>query len=125
MQQDDNAYLHAHADAASALYMDGEETSVIEDDSEDDADDEICQDDRSSSLSIPNEFIDFDLKYSLHSFTATVEGQANVVKDDSLFLMDDSNSYWWLVRVLKTQEVGYTRLLSNGLRSLINIVTSM
>ncbi|KAK6985243.1 heat shock protein, partial [Favolaschia claudopus] len=23
------------------------------------------------------------------------------------FLMDDSNSYWWLVRVLKTQEVGY------------------
>jgi hypothetical protein len=38
---------------------------------------------------------------------ATVEGQANVVKGDSLFLMDDSNSYWWLVRVLKTQEVGY------------------
>jgi hypothetical protein len=36
-----------------------------------------------------------------------VEGQANVVKGDSLFLMDDSNSYWWLVRVLKTQEVGY------------------
>ncbi|KAG6327423.1 hypothetical protein ID866_11666 [Astraeus odoratus] len=21
--------------------------------------------------------------------------------------MDDSNSYWWLVRVLKTQDVGY------------------
>ncbi|KAF8210108.1 hypothetical protein K438DRAFT_1809021 [Mycena galopus ATCC 62051] len=64
-------------------------------------------DDGSSSLSIPNESIDFDLVYSLHSFAATVEGQANVVKGDSLFLMDDSNSYWWLVRVLKTQEVGY------------------
>jgi hypothetical protein len=63
--------------------------------------------DDSSSLSIPNETIDFDLVYSLHTFVATVEGQANVVKEDSLFLMDDSNSYWWLVRVLKTQEVGY------------------
>jgi hypothetical protein len=60
--------------------------------------------DDSSSLFIPNETIDFDLVYSLHTF---VEGQANVVKGDSLFSMDDSNSYWWLVRVLKTQEVGY------------------
>lgn len=63
--------------------------------------------DSSSSLSIPNESIDFDLVYSLTNFAATVEGQASVVKGDSLFLMDDSNSYWWLVRVLKTQEVGY------------------
>ena len=63
--------------------------------------------DGSLSLSIPNESIDVDLVHSLHSFTATVEGQTNVVKWDSLFLMDDSNSYWWLVRVLKTQEVGY------------------
>jgi hypothetical protein len=58
-------------------------------------------------LSIPNESINFDLVYALHSFAATVEGQANIVKGDHLFLMDDSNSYWWLVRVLKTQEVGY------------------
>lgn len=65
------------------------------------------EDDRSSSLSIPNESIDFDLVYSLHSFAATVDGQANVVKGDRLVLIDDSNSYWWLVRVLKTQEVGY------------------
>ena len=63
-------------------------------------------DDGSSSLSIMKESIDFDLVYSLHSFTATVEGQANVVKGDNLISMDDSNSYWWLVRVLKTQ-VGY------------------
>jgi hypothetical protein len=65
------------------------------------------EDDGSSSLSIPNDSIDFDLVYSLHNFAATVEGQASVVKGDSLFLMDDSNSYWWLVRVLTTQEVGY------------------
>lgn len=38
---------------------------------------------------------------------ATVEGQASVVKGDSLLLLDDANSYWWLVRVLKTEDVGY------------------
>ncbi|KZT13217.1 uncharacterized protein LAESUDRAFT_754209 [Laetiporus sulphureus 93-53] len=90
------------------VYSD-EEHSVLEDDSdtEDHDGDYMDDDDGSSSLSIPNESIDFDLVYALHSFAATVEGQANVVKGDSLFLMDDSNSYWWLVRVLKTQEVGY------------------
>lgn len=112
---DDNtsSNMHAHADATTNVYAGGasdEEHSVLEDDSDgeeremDYMDDE---DDGSSSLSIPNESIDFDLVYSLHSFAATVEGQASVVKGDSLFLMDDSNSYWWLVRVLKTQDVGY------------------
>ncbi|KAF8522320.1 hypothetical protein JB92DRAFT_2888045 [Gautieria morchelliformis] len=86
-----------------------DEHSVLEDDSSnEDRDGEYMdEDDGSSSLSIPNESIDFDLVYSLHNFAATVEGQASVVKGDSLFLMDDSNSYWWLVRVLTTQEVGY------------------
>ncbi|EMD31770.1 hypothetical protein CERSUDRAFT_119352 [Gelatoporia subvermispora B] len=91
------------------MYTSDEEHSVLEDDSDGDdgVQDYMDDDDRSSDLSIPNESIDFDLVYALHSFAATVEGQANVVKGDSLFLMDDSNSYWWLVRVLKTQEVGY------------------
>lgn len=89
-------------------YHSDEEHSVLEDDSDgEDRDDYVDDGDGSSSLSIPNESIDFDLVYALHSFAATVEGQANVVKGDSLFLMDDSNSYWWLVRVLNTQEVGY------------------
>ncbi|THH32153.1 hypothetical protein EUX98_g2026 [Antrodiella citrinella] len=89
-------------------YPSDEEHSVLEDDSDgEERDDYMDDDDGSSSLSIPNESIDFDLVYALHSFAATVEGQANVVKGDSLVLMDDSNSYWWLVRVLKTQEVGY------------------
>ena len=108
MYSDENQMqLHAHADAAN--YAD-EEHSVLEDDSIDDEGDQdeyMDDDDGSSDLSIPDESINFDLVYSLHSFAATVEGQANVVKGDSLFLMDDSNSYWWLVRVLKTQEVGY------------------
>ncbi|KAF8994363.1 hypothetical protein BDQ17DRAFT_1431120 [Cyathus striatus] len=109
---DDNLQMQAHADAAAngGYHNDtDEEHSVLEDDSDGEDREEYMddEDDRSSSLSIPNESIDFDLVYSLHSFAATVEGQANVVKGDSLFLMDDSNSYWWLVRVLKTQEVGY------------------
>src|ERR1700722_18995800 len=102
--------VQSHADAANYAGADDEEHSILEDDSDgEDRDVEYIEDDDdgSSSLSIPNESIDFDLVYSLHRFAATVEGQANVVKGDSLFLMDDSNSYWWLVRVLKTQEVGY------------------
>lgn len=86
---------------------DDEEHSVLEDDSEAEDGEEYIEDDMSSTLSIPNESIDFDMVYAFHSFAATVEGQANVVKGDSLYLMDDTNSYWWLVRVLKTQEVGY------------------
>jgi hypothetical protein len=108
---DDHVMVLNHADAAMHYHSpDDEEHSVLEDDSDgEDRDVDYMDedDDGSSSLSIPNESIDFDLVYSLHSFAATVEGQANVVKGDSLFLMDDSNSYWWLVRVLKTQEVGY------------------
>ena len=103
LADDHNSQMMDHA------YPSDEEHSVLEDDSDQDEHDDFMgdDDDGSSSLSIPNESIDFDLVYALHSFAATVEGQANVVKGDSLFLMDDSNSYWWLVRVLKTQEVGY------------------
>ncbi|CAG8558078.1 11138_t:CDS:2, partial [Acaulospora morrowiae] len=38
---------------------------------------------------------------------ATVEGQASVEKGEPLTLLDDSNSYWWLVKVLRNEEVGY------------------
>lgn len=96
-----------HQSHMNSQILSDEDHSILEDDSEGEDQDEFMDDDDSSSLSIPNESIDFDLVYSLHTFVATVEGQANVVKGDSLFLMDDSNSYWWLVRVLKTQEVGY------------------
>lgn len=65
--------------------------------------------DDSSELELPEaeEDIDYDIVYALHTFLATVEGQASVVKGDQLTLLDDSNSYWWLVRVSKTQLVGY------------------
>jgi len=52
------------------------------------------------------EDIDFDLVYALHNFVATVEGQANAAKGDTMVLLDDSNSYWWLVRVVKDGTIG-------------------
>ncbi|KAI9362724.1 hypothetical protein BD770DRAFT_339244 [Pilaira anomala] len=72
-----------------------------------DDDDDDMDDDTGSELSIPDPNIDFDMVYALHTFAATVEGQASVVRGDALTLLDDSNSYWWLVKVLKTAEVGY------------------
>ncbi|KAK0326076.1 protein phosphatase regulator [Friedmanniomyces endolithicus] len=53
------------------------------------------------------EDIDFEFVYALHTFVATVEGQANATKGDTMVLLDDSNSYWWLVRVVKDASIGY------------------
>lgn len=77
------------------------------DPSDDDDDMESTSSSISFETSIPDEDIDFDLVYALHSFAAVVTGQASVIKGDALILMDDSNSYWWLVEVLKTRELGY------------------
>lgn len=90
-----------------------DEFDFEDDDDDDDDDDRIVEldDDLRSSMtsspSIPDSDIDFDLVYALHTFVATVDGQASVVKGDALTLLDDSNSYWWLVKVLKTGEIGY------------------
>jgi len=53
----------------------------------------------------PNETIDFSRVYALHTFVANLDGQVCVLKGDSLELLDDSNSYWWLVKCIKTDEV--------------------
>ena len=57
------------------------------------------------------EDIDFEFVYALHTFVATVEGQANATKGDTMVLLDDSNSYWWLVRVVKDTSIGRSDLL--------------
>ncbi|KAJ3067130.1 hypothetical protein HK102_007488, partial [Quaeritorhiza haematococci] len=54
-----------------------------------------------------DEPIDFALVYALHTFVANLEGQVCVLKGDSLELLDDTNSYWWLVKCIKTEEIGY------------------
>ena len=70
------------------------------------------------------EDIDFEFVYALHTFVATVEGQANAQKGDTMVLLDDSNSYWWLVRVVKDSTIGtstsprlnFDRLIFTALR---------
>ena len=44
--------------------------------------------------------------YALHHFSATVEGQANASKGEHMVLLDDSNSYWWLVRIVRDSSIG-------------------
>jgi hypothetical protein len=44
--------------------------------------------------------------YALHHFNATVEGQANAAKGEHMVLLDDSNSYWWLVRIVRNGSIG-------------------
>lgn len=61
----------------------------------------------SASPSISDGEIDFDFVHSLHTFASCVEGQADVTKGDTLLLLDDSNAYWWLVRVIKDSSIGY------------------
>lgn len=55
------------------------------------------------------EDIDFEMVYALHTFTATVEGQANATKGEHMVLLDDSNSYWWLVRIVRDSSIGNHR----------------
>ena len=66
------------------------------------------------------EEIDFDFVYALHTFVATVEGQANATKGDTMVLLDDSNSYWWLVRVVKDGSIGQS--IQDIGQSCINVI---
>jgi hypothetical protein len=83
-----------------------------EDDDDDDFDLSFSADSRfvdsgwSGECLQESEDIDFEFVYALHTFVATVEGQANATKGDTMVLLDDSNSYWWLVRVVKDSSIG-------------------
>ncbi|KAJ3025274.1 UNVERIFIED_CONTAM: hypothetical protein HDU68_007319 [Siphonaria sp. JEL0065] len=46
--------------------------------------------------------IDHGVVYAISTFVANEDAQVSVVKGDALELLDDSNSYWWLVKSLKT-----------------------
>lgn len=100
-----------------------EEDSWTTDSDADSWDEEAGEDDNSNDISFSDdprfvdsgwggeclreaEDIDFEFVYALHTFVATVEGQANATKGDTMVLLDDSNSYWWLVRVVKDSSIG-------------------
>ncbi|KAL1969282.1 hypothetical protein VTN77DRAFT_9474 [Rasamsonia byssochlamydoides] len=92
-------------DSQSGHYS-GEEGDLADGEGDDILDDDLM-DKISSSPSIDDEDIDFEFVYALHTFVATVEGQANATKGDTMVLLDDSNSYWWLVRIVKDGTIGY------------------
>ncbi|KAF9629394.1 hypothetical protein BFW01_g10597 [Lasiodiplodia theobromae] len=92
---------HSGTDSADVT-DDGDMADSETEDMDDDMLDKI-----SSSPSIDDEDIDFEFVYALHTFVATVEGQANATKGDTMVLLDDSNSYWWLVRIVKDSSIGY------------------
>ena len=54
-----------------------------------------------------NEVINMEWVYAMHTFVASLEGQVCVYHGDSCVLLDDTNSYWWLVKSVKTNEIGY------------------
>ncbi|KAH2992096.1 hypothetical protein KXW58_007991 [Aspergillus fumigatus] len=85
----------------------GSEEGDLADEESDDLLDDDLMDKISSSPSIDDEDIDFEFVYALHNFVATVDGQANAAKGDTMVLLDDSNSYWWLVRIVKDGSIGY------------------
>ncbi|KAJ5682372.1 hypothetical protein N7462_005537 [Penicillium macrosclerotiorum] len=89
---------NGHYDHEDGDLADGESDDLLDDD---------LMDKISSSPSIDDEDIDFEFVYALHNFVATVDGQANAAKGDTMVLLDDSNSYWWLVRVVKDGSIGY------------------
>jgi len=106
-QQDHDMDLDANTNnqllqARQNEILDDEEFDDDEEMEEEDDDDE-----RSETVSLTEEDIDFNLVYAFHTFVATQEGQASVVRNDALMLLEDTNVYWWLVRVLKTGVIGY------------------
>lgn len=59
------------------------------------------------ATTLPLDVSNLNIVYAIHTFVASLEGQASVLKGDTLVLLDDSHSYWWLIRSLKTSEIGY------------------
>ncbi|CAO3596235.1 unnamed protein product [Absidia cylindrospora] len=83
-----------------------EETDSVkfELDQEESSDDASCL---SSITTFDEEITNDHTVYALHVFIATVEGQISVMRGDKLILLDDTNAYWWLVKIMKTSDIGY------------------
>jgi hypothetical protein len=75
-----------------------------------DASNSIRNDANVSNADVGNlteEEIDLSVVCAMHTFVATLEGQVAVVRNEPLVLLDDTNSYWWLVKPLRSNSIGY------------------
>ncbi|KAI9504252.1 hypothetical protein BX070DRAFT_223722 [Coemansia spiralis] len=70
-------------------------------------DPDLITDDNESVSSLVDEDVDFDYVYALFHFPQMVDGQVTVEEGEKLTLLDDSNSYWWLVQNLRDNQMGY------------------
>ncbi|KAJ2643540.1 protein phosphatase regulator, partial [Coemansia sp. RSA 1694] len=70
-------------------------------------DSDAASDDNESISSLIDEDVDFGHVYALFHFPQMVDGQVTVQEGEKLTLLDDSNSYWWLVQNLRDNQMGY------------------
>ncbi|KAJ2747544.1 protein phosphatase regulator [Coemansia sp. BCRC 34301] len=70
-------------------------------------DSDAASDDNESISSLLDEDVDFGHVYALFHFPQMVDGQVTVQEGEKLTLLDDSNSYWWLVQNLRDNQMGY------------------
>ncbi|KAJ1733129.1 hypothetical protein LPJ61_001712 [Coemansia biformis] len=70
------------------------------------ADGDIASDNESMS-SLVDEDVEDGYVYALFHFPQMVDGQITVEEGEKLTLLDDSNSYWWLVQSLRDNRMGY------------------
>ncbi|KAG0327190.1 hypothetical protein BGZ99_008171 [Dissophora globulifera] len=109
--EDDNSSSDMDVDSKdNHKILQARQNEILEDDDDEFDEDEEMDDDEESRSETPpltEDDIDFNLVYAFHTFAASQEGQASVVRNDSLVLLEDTNVYWWLVRVLKTGVIGY------------------
>ena len=110
--QEEEAASATSSPASKASWDDNSMDGTDDDDDDDTSDISYSDDSRfvdsgwGGECLRETEDIDFEFVYALHTFVATVEGQANATKGDTMVLLDDSNSYWWLVRVVKDSSIG-------------------
>lgn len=129
---DHNQYDHDHDHERQDTLLDDEDDDSFDDERgpEDALDDMMDEDEEeddegSETISLTEDDIDFNLVYAFHTFVATQEGQASVVRNDSLMLLEDTNVYWWLVRVLKTGVIGYIPAENIEVRILLSLSLSL
>ncbi|KAJ2908461.1 protein phosphatase regulator, partial [Coemansia aciculifera] len=70
-------------------------------------DSDVASDDGESVSSLLDDDVDFGHVYALFHFPQMVDGQVTVQEGEKLTLLDDSNSYWWLVQNLRDNQMGY------------------
>lgn len=109
---DEDEYDHDHYGHSNSHHQQliNQNDMMEDDDDEDDINQALMLDNdpyQSSSPSINEEEIDFQYVYALRTFNATEQGQANALKGDAMILLNDTNSYWWLVRLVKDSTVGF------------------